>query len=65
MIPYVAFEVRLHGLSLRGEADIEALRQALNDAIKRVHPSLRFDGDGDVEVEVIEHAGLPTNSASS
>lgn len=60
MIPYVAFEVRLHGLSLHDEADIEALRQTLHEAIKRVHPSLRFDDD--VEVAVTEHAGIAINS---
>jgi len=59
MIAFIRFDVQLHGLALETEQQMDELRVKIKKAIQDVHPSLRFDGD--VEVEIEEHAG---NAAS-
>jgi hypothetical protein len=62
MIVYVAFEVDMHGLTLRSMDEIEALRATLDAAVRtHVHPEL-IDCDTDVEVVLLEHAGNPEDT---
>jgi hypothetical protein len=56
MIPYVYFGVSMHGLQLKNDGEVEALRAKIEEAIRPLHPGIRFDSD--VEVETVEHAGL-------
>jgi hypothetical protein len=62
MIVYARFSVSLHGMSLRTEAELEQLRQRMDELVRQhVHPSGGSNiFDSDVEVEIEEHAGQPT-----
>ena len=55
MIRYVRFIVSLHGLQLNEECQVDELREKIETAVRKIHPSLRFDSD--VEVEIEEQAG--------
>lgn len=64
MIIYMMLEVNLHGLGLRSENDVETLRAEIETNIRRIvepHRNLqRPNLSSDVEVEIIEYAGVPS-----
>jgi hypothetical protein len=56
-IKYVTFEVSMDSLALPNLEELEVLRLRLEGAAEAVHPGIQYSGD--VEVEIIEHAGEP------
>lgn len=58
-IIYVAGEFKIHHLNLADDEAIEKFRQALESAIREIHPNKndKFFMDDDVEIEITETAG--------
>ena len=58
-ICYIGFTVQVHGLKIQTKDQVDELRRAIKTAVQTVHPARDSSMlDGDVEVEITEHAGL-------
>ena len=55
MIPYASFEVKLFSLEIKDDNELGLLRDKIEEAVRNVHPRIQYDGD--VEVDILEHAG--------
>ena len=59
-IVYVKFDVSIHALKFGTEAEIETLRLRIKSLLSEHHPAGYSNVmENDVEVELIEHAGMP------
>jgi hypothetical protein len=54
-IKYIKFSVGVYSLNLKTDKEVQDLMEKVAAAVRKVHPSLRFDDD--VEIEVDEQAG--------
>lgn len=57
-ICYVRLDVAISGLKLKSEAEMEKLREQIQEVIENAHPEgISNILDDDVQVEITEHAG--------